>query len=98
MFRSKTYLTSITRKMTTAWKTRRSKGITGPEGSEDLQIPSGLRDVGAEHLRKLTYLLNKNEQANFLTSHFFFYSTLPTHTPLVCFSNYMDLALRTIQA
>lgn len=85
MFRSKTYVTSITRKMTTVWRTRHSKGTAGPEGSEDLQIPSGVRGVGAEHLRKLTCLLNRNEQPNFLTSHSFFYSTLPTHTPLFCF-------------
>lgn len=37
------------------------KGPHWPEGSEDLQIPSGVRGVGAEHLRKLTYLLNENQ-------------------------------------
>jgi len=78
---------SITWKMTTAWRTRHFKGSSGlsSAGSEDLQSPLGVRGVSAEHLGKLTYLLHKNEQPNFLTSHFFCYSTLPTRTLLLLF-------------
>lgn len=73
MFRSKMYVMSIMRKMTSAWRTRHSKGTVGPERCEHLQIPSGLRGAGAEHL-----LLNKNKQPNFLTS-YLFCILLPPH-------------------
>lgn len=86
--------------MTTAWKIRCSKGTTGPQEKEDFWIPSGRRGVGAEHLRKLTYFLNKNEQQTSLlpSSFSFFSSTFPTHTHFFfSYMSYMDLAVGTIQ-